>query len=246
MTAPHGMRRQRGVALLLVLWVLALLSALLAGLVGWVHLQNRQALWQRQHTQALLAAEAGLSMAVVAQLQRDPQQRWLSDGQAHTLSFNGAQLAVSLRSEQGKLDLNAGSAEQIARLLQASGASAEQARQFSRALAQRRADGQAPLRMIEELRTLPGMSQSLYRRAGPYMTLWSGLPGPDPRLAAPWLRRALDLPRVGPVGGDAGPIVTIRSRATLPGGYTTTLRVTLLLNPSKEGARPYRVLRWQE
>ncbi|SED69075.1 general secretion pathway protein K [Pseudomonas coleopterorum] len=246
MTARSGMRRQRGVALLLVLWVLALLSALLAGLVGWVHLQNRQALWQRQHTQALLAAEAGVGMAVVAQLQRDPQRHWLADGQAHALSFNGAQLAVSLRSEQGKLDLNAGSAEQIARLLQAAGASAEQARQLARALEERRGDGHAPLRMLEELRAIPGMDQSLYRRAAPYLTLWSGLPSPEPRLAAPWLRRALDLPQGGPMGEDAGPIVTIRSQATLPGGYTTTLRVTLLLNPSKEGARPYRVLRWQE
>ena len=101
-------------------------------------------------------------------------------------------------------------------------------------------------RMLEELRAIPGMDQSLYRRAAPYLTLWSGLPSPEPRLAAPWLRRALDLPQGGPLGEDAGPIVTIRSQATLPGGYTTTLRVTLLLNPSKEGARPYRVLRWQE
>ena len=74
------MKRQRGVALLLVVWVLALLSTLLAGLVGWVHLQNRQALWQRQQTQTLLAAEAGIGLAVMAQLDRDPQRRWNADG----------------------------------------------------------------------------------------------------------------------------------------------------------------------
>jgi len=33
------MRRQRGAALLLVLWVLALLSVLLGGLAGWVQLE---------------------------------------------------------------------------------------------------------------------------------------------------------------------------------------------------------------
>ena len=38
------MKRQRGAALLLVLWVLALLSVLLGGLAGWVQLQSRQAL----------------------------------------------------------------------------------------------------------------------------------------------------------------------------------------------------------
>ncbi|WGT36161.1 type II secretion system protein GspK [Pseudomonas atacamensis] len=240
------MKRQRGVALLLVLWVLALLGTLLAGLVGWVHLQNRQALWQRQHLQGQLAAEAGIAMAVMAQLDHDPQQRWLADNQVHALRFDDAELAVSLRSEQGQVDLNAAPAALIARLLQACGAPPGDARQLAQAVERRRADNQAPLRMVEELRELPGMTQAIYQRAAPYVTLWSGLPTPDPRFAAPWLQQALNLPRTRPSVTPAGSIFTVKSRATLPGGYTTTLRVTLLLNPSKEGARPYRVLRWQE
>jgi len=240
------MKRQRGVALLLVLWVLALLGTLLAGLVGWVHLQNRQALWQRQHLQGQLAAEAGIAMAVLAQLDHDPQRRWLADNQVHVLRFDDAELAVSLRSEQGQVDLNAAPAELIARLLQACGAPPGDARQLAQSVERRRADDQAPLRMVEELRELPGMTQAIYQRAAPYVTLWSGLPTPDPRFAAPWLQQALNLPRTRPSVTPAGSIFTVKSRATLPGGYTTTLRVTLLLNPSKEGARPYRVLRWQE
>ena len=57
-------KRQQGVALLVVLWVLAVLSLLLGGLAGWVQLESRQALWLRQNTHALLAAEGGLNMAV--------------------------------------------------------------------------------------------------------------------------------------------------------------------------------------
>lgn len=236
--------RQRGVALLLVLWVLALLASLLAGLAGWVGLQNRQALWQRQHTQAVLAAEAGVGMAVLAQLDRDPQRHWRADGQAHELVFDGVRLAVSLHSEQGKLDLNAAAMEQIERLLLACGGTTQQVQMLTLALQQRRAA--TPLRLLEELRELPGMDRTLYERAIPCLTLWSGQPSPDPRLASSKLRHALGLPRGGPVPQDGGPVLTVDSRATLPGGYTTTLRVTLLLNPSKEGTRPYRVLRWQE
>lgn len=240
------MNRQRGVALLLVLWVLALLASLLAGLLGWVHLQNRQALWQRQHTQALLAAEAGIGMAVLAQLGPDPQRHWRADGQPHALRFDDAQLAVSLRSEQGKLDLNAAPVEQVARLLHACGATPGQLAQLTHALNQRRGASQAPLRMVEELRELPGMTQPVYQCAVPFVTLWSGMASPEPGLAEPWLQSALNLPRSAANRGDAGPIITLQSRATLPGGYATTLSVTLLINPSKEGARPYRVLRWQE
>lgn len=239
------MNDQRGVALLLVLWVLALLSTLLAGLAGWVHMQNRQALWQRQHTEAVLAAEAGVAMAVLAQLDHDPRHHWNVDGQAHALEFGQVALAVSLTGEAGKLDLNAAPAESFARLVHACGGSPEQAAQLSQALDQRRGGGRVPLRVIEEARELPGMDARLYQCASAHSTLWSGQPMPDARLASPWLRRALNLPQGGPAT-EAGPVITVQSRATLPSGFTTALSVTLLLNPSKEGARPYRVLRWQE
>ncbi|RJX77391.1 general secretion pathway protein GspK [Pseudomonas sp. LS-2] len=240
------MRGQRGVALLLVLWVLALLGTLLAGLLGWVHLQNRQALWQRQHTQAVLAAEAGVGMAVLAQLDRDPKRHWKADGQPHALPFDEATLAVSLTSEAGKLDVNAAPVESLARLVMACGGSPAQSAQLSQALNQRRGGDRAPLRTIEELRELPAMDQRLYTCVSAHMTLWSGLPAPDAGLASPWLRRVLNLPQGGVTANDAGPVITVQSRATLPGGFGTTLSVTLLLNPSKEGVRPYRVLRWQE
>ncbi|WP_295476431.1 general secretion pathway protein GspK [uncultured Pseudomonas sp.] len=240
------MTNQRGVALLLVLWVLALLGTLLAGLLGWVHLQNRQALWQRQQTQALLAAEAGVEMAVLAQLDRDPQRHWKTDGQARALRFDQASLAVSLTSEAGKLDVNAAPAESFARLLRACGSSAEQSGQLSQALTQRRGDKRPPLRSIEEVRELPAMDQRLYQCASAHLTLWSGLPAPVAGQASPWLRQALNLPRGSGAATQAGPVITVQSRATLPGGFSKTLSVTLLLNPSEEGVRPYRVLRWQE
>src|SRR5471032_379919 len=93
-----GMRRQRGAALLLVLWALALLSVLLGGLAGWVQLQSRQALWLRQHTQTVLAAEAGIALALA-------DRRWIADGRDMPLTFDDAQLQVSLRSERRKQGL---------------------------------------------------------------------------------------------------------------------------------------------
>lgn len=238
--------RQRGMALLVVLWVLALLSVLLAGLVGWVRLETRQALWQHQHTQAILAAEAGLGLAVAALLERNPQRQWLADGQAHGLDFDGVELRLSVFSERGKLDLNAAASADFARLLKALGASAAQAEDLEHALDQRRGGGQSPLRLLEEVRELPGMTEALYTGLLPDVTLWSGLDSPDPAFASPLLKRALNLGRGIAQVGEQGPMLSIHSQARLADGFTTTLRVTLLLNASKEGTRPYRVLRWQE
>src|SRR5471030_1710899 len=94
--SARRMKRQRGAALLLVLWALALLSVLLGGLAGWVQLQSRQALWLRQHTQTVLAAEAGIALVMA-------DRRWIADGRDIELTFDDAQLHVSLRSERGKL-----------------------------------------------------------------------------------------------------------------------------------------------
>ncbi|WP_287815837.1 type II secretion system protein GspK, partial [Pseudomonas sp.] len=196
------------------------------------------------HTRASLAAEAGLNLAVRALVDTDPQQRWVADGRVQTLRFDDAVLQVSVRSERGKLDLNAGAAGDFARLVAALGAG--QGPALAAALDQRRSDNQPPLRALEELRDLPGMSTALYQALVPEVTVWSGQESPDPALATPWLRRALGLPSLNISGAEPGPILTLTSVAQLPGGFSAALVVTLLLNPSTEGARPYRVLHWQE
>lgn len=240
------MKKQKGIALLLVLWALALLSLLLGGLAGWVQLETRQGLWQRQHTQALLAAEAGMNQAVLALLDKSHRPRWIADGRGTPLRFDEAQLLVGVTSERGKLDLNAALVDDVSKVAQACGASRNQAAQLTKALQARRGGDEPPLRVIEELRQLPGMTQILYNRLLPEVTLWSGLDRPEPAFATPLLKRALNMPNQAAVGADPGDVVTIESQAQLPSGYSARLQTTVLLNPSEGNAQPYRVLRWQE
>ena len=239
------MSGQRGAALLVVLWVLALLGTLLAGVASLVHMQNRQSLWQSLNTRALVAAEAGVALAVEALARRDPRTRWRPDGRVHLQRFDDSELQISVRSERGKLDLNSGLASDFSRLFEACAAGAEPARNLARELGRRQADS-TPIRMLEELREVPGMTQTLYQCALPMVTVWSGEPRPLPELAEPLLARALNMPAVRNLETDGGPTFSISSQARLPGGHIATLHVTLMLNPPKEGARPYRVLRWQE
>lgn len=239
------MKAQQGVALLLVLWVLAVLSTLLAALVGTLQLQQRQAGWQREQVQALLAAQAGLAQAVVALQARDLQARWRADGQPHAFALDEAQVSVSVRSERGKLDLNAAAAADVARLLRACGATPDRATQVAEALEHQRTGGE-PLRTLDEVRALPGMNWVLYQRILPLITVWSGQAQPEPSLAPRRLARALGLTVVQATSLDPGQILTITSTARQPTGSRAQLRVTLMTIAAKEGARPYRVLRWQE
>ncbi|MBW1246514.1 general secretion pathway protein GspK [Pseudomonas tolaasii] len=233
------MRRQRGAALLLVLWVLALLSVLLGGLAGWVQLQSRQALWLRQQAQTVLAAEAGIALVMAA-------QRQVADGRETLLTFDDAQLHVSLRSERGKLYLVNAEADDVMRLALACGATQAQATQIAKALDARRHQGLAPFRVLEEVHQLPGMTPALYRQLLPEITLWSDLDRPDPAFASPLMREALNLPHADAEGADPGEMLEIDSRAERPGGYVARRQVTVLSSPMEDGAQPYRVLRWHE
>jgi len=233
------MKHQRGVALLLALWVLALLSVMLGGLAGWVQLQSRQAAWYRQHASAEFAAEAGLNLAVQGLLDPLQRQYWVADGRETVLQFD-------VYSERGKLDLNSAPGSELARLAQACGASQQQVAAMVQGLEARRRDDAAPLRVIEEIRQLPGMTLALYSQMLPDVTLWSGLDRPDAAFASPLLRRALHLGSPSAVGATPGDVLLIDSRAERPGGYHARLRTTLLLSLAPGSAQPYRVLRWQE
>src|SRR5471030_1779294 len=60
----NAMKPQRGAALILALWALALLSLMMGAVVQAIRLENRQSAYELQHTKAQLAAEAGLALAI--------------------------------------------------------------------------------------------------------------------------------------------------------------------------------------
>ncbi|MFJ4257772.1 hypothetical protein ACIP01_12625 [Pseudomonas monteilii] len=108
-------------ALILVLWLLVVLSLVVTGVVATQRVQNRQSHTELQRSKALLAAEGGLSLAV-HELLKAPE-RLLANGQAYPATWDGVKLALSVRREHGKLDLNFGNLDYFARFFNAMGAS---------------------------------------------------------------------------------------------------------------------------
>ena len=238
-------RQQRGAALLLVLWAMALLSLLLASLISEARQQASLGLWQREHLRAQLAAEAGLALAVRALNDPRPQARWRADGEPHPAQFEQAQLTVRVNSERGKLDVNAAPPDEVARLATALGASSDEAKGLAAALYRRRLGGH-PLRTLEELRQLPGMGGLLYQRLVPHTTVWSGLSGPDPALATPVLREVFGLPRASALYADPGPVLSILSQARLPNGFTARFDATILLSSQDDTGQAYRLVHYSD
>ena len=106
MTMHHGCRRQRGVALILVLWVMALMAILLGSFALMARTENLEARHMFDGTTARYGAEAGLERAVYELRNPDVTTRWVCDGRPYEFDFDNAHIHVEILDESGKIDLN--------------------------------------------------------------------------------------------------------------------------------------------
>lgn len=201
-------RRQRGVALLLVLWACTLLAVVLGGYAALARTQALQTRYQFAQTQAHYAAEAGLMRAIQALQAGDPKQRWIGDGRAYPFAFAGAQVTVRIVDEDGKVDLNAATPAVLQGLFRAAGMDAAaagalaanvvtwrtflvQPGQASRDRAAYAAAGRSygprhgPFATVQEFQQVLGVTPQRYAALAPVLTIWSGRAVPDPNTAPP-------------------------------------------------------------
>lgn len=205
MRALPSRRRQRGVALLLVLWACALLAVLLAGYAAVVHTEAVLARYQLAHTRAHYAAEAGLVRALRGLHDDRDAQRWIGDGRLYTMQYGGAEVRIRAVDESGKVDLNSASPEVLQGLFRAAGLAPADAQVLAAHVVEWRtlpafedtagdvadyaaagrhyAPRHGPFASVEELQMVLGMTPALYRTLAPHITLWSGQASPDPNVA---------------------------------------------------------------
>ncbi len=184
--------RQGGLALVIVLWVVAALSVLVLGLSQTSRLQTQLTQHHRAATEARALLEAGLvvGMARVA---------WfgsINQRDSHAFDLGGAQVQVDIHPATGFIDLNEAPADLLARLFRyGAGLETEPAEALAAAVVDwrdsdpmnrdSRAEGyRGPFRVPEEVGQVPGASRDLHDSIKRYVTLYSGAPQVNP-FAAP-------------------------------------------------------------
>ncbi|MEW8437184.1 MAG: PilX N-terminal domain-containing pilus assembly protein [Candidatus Thiodiazotropha taylori] len=150
--------RNRGVALILVLWMVALLTIIAASFSTQSKVESRLAGNSKVALQAKLLAESGFSRAVMELMVISPQQRWNFNGQLYPLQTAQGELEVSIRNASGLLDLNKASSDQLNRLFVLISDDPEE----RNALVDRLHDW----RDADDLRRLNGAEDKDYRAAG--------------------------------------------------------------------------------
>ena len=206
-------QRQRGIALVAVLWALVLLAVIAASVTRDSRTQARIARNAIDAAAAEALADAGLHRAIEA-LGRRGGDRMRVDGTIYSWRFGGGEVRIAVEDEGGKIDLNHADEALIAALLAAAGAGPGRATELAAAIADfRDADDlvrpggaededyrragraagpkDAPFAAVEELLDVLGMTPELYGRIAPAVTVHSRRRLPMRELAPPLVGAAL-------------------------------------------------------
>lgn len=191
------MKREKGIALVLVLWVTLLMSVIAGSFALSARTESIQSRILYNETQARFMAEAGLNRAVFELRNPDPVSRWIADGRTYEMELDGVKIEIKMTDESGKIDLNQANEELLIGLFASVGmgldeaigladkvmdwkdadeevrlSGAEDADYF--AVDYRHGAKDAPFDTVPELIQVMGVSYEMYRKIEPALTVYSG------------------------------------------------------------------------
>lgn len=199
---------QQGAALLLVMWLIALLAALVGAfalIARTEHLQGRVLV---RGLVAENAARAGIEYAMTRIAATEPRQQWLPDGRTHRWRYGDARIEVRIVDENGKIDLNQADAALLTEFIRAFQPDQQRASQLASfildwrdpdSLTQPAGGGEdadyasaglpygakdGEFESVAELETVIGFTPDLYAKMAPHLTVFSGRVRPDPAFAS--------------------------------------------------------------
>jgi general secretion pathway protein K len=201
--------RQRGIALVLVLWATTLLSVIAASFAFSIRTDTLLAQNLVASARAQALADAGVQRAMFEMFKPvGDKKRWKGDGALHVWEFGGAKINITVLDTSGKIDLNTGNEQLLKSLFKSAGGLDEER---SAALMDVIADwrdpddlkrvkgaeapeyqaaglkykpSNAPFETIDELRQVLGMTPQLYAKLADTLTVESRQAGVNPAIAS--------------------------------------------------------------
>jgi general secretion pathway protein K len=268
----HPVTKQHGMALVLVLWLVVLLSVIATGHSRNTHIETRLAARHVDTSTSRHVAEAVIQLAILDLLLADGEQPVDTSGRARPVQVLGRNATISIRRASGFIDLNKADDTVLQALFLAGGANDAQALQLAHAVVDWRdsddllhmhgaedddyrsagiqwTSRDADFERIEELQYVFGMTGNVYRAVLPYVTVYSGQSAFDIEAAPEFLINAL-----------TGSALAMNSASTrndigtgnyhiavsIPGANSTLVSIEAVVNISGSREEPYRLLEWRE
>lgn len=184
----------RGVALVVVMWIVVLITILVGTFSVLARTESMQSRFMFDATQARYAAEAGIHRAVLEMRSPDLETRWVPDGREYMVQFGTAILEIAVIDESGKINLNAADEELLTNLFLSRGVDERQAYALADSILDWREDSEfprefgatendyyaagypygpknAPFDTIDEVQQVMGMTYPLFRAIEPAITI---------------------------------------------------------------------------
>jgi general secretion pathway protein K len=215
MIARHDSTRQRGVALIIVLWIITLLMVIAASFIQTMRTDVNVVANSLVRVKSEALADAGLQRALYELAK--PQNidgRWTTDGSSREWLYRDIVVNITMQDETGKIDINRAADALMRGLLLSQAVPEEDATKLVDAIADwrdadsnRRLKGaEAPeytaaglsygpanalFQSTEELKLVVGMTPEIFTRIAPLITIFSGQPGINEQVATREVLRAL-------------------------------------------------------
>jgi general secretion pathway protein K len=207
---------QRGMVLVIVLWIVALLAVMAGGFAYSMRVETRLATSAVERAQARALAEAGVAYAQAWQLDHEASRKiWPPNGDPHEWSFGGGRLRIQVTDANGLVNLNNADPKLLETLFAGVGLEGRDRDQLVQAIldwresdqdrlsmgagrAERRPGGRlrpkkARFESIEELQQIEGITKEIYERIANEVTVFSNHVGVNPEFASVGLLRNLGL-----------------------------------------------------
>ena len=206
MTRACRIKSQHGIALVLVLWVLLLLTIITGSFALMARMDRMEAHALLSGTQARLSAEAAINLVVLSLRDPDDETRMIADGRTYQTELDGVLVEVSATDERGRVDINATDELTLANLFIGHGMEFDAAELLAAAVLDWRDEDELErvngaeedaylaaglemgpanrsFMMTEELLQVIGMEYELYRLLEPGITVFSRVAEPNPAFA---------------------------------------------------------------
>ena len=185
---------------------MVIVSIAVVGVASAIRGDARRSHRQGERAKMAAVADAAISLTILQLANAVPSNRLAVDGTPATRSFEGHSVQVSVQDEAGRIDLNRASGEAIGRLLRANGVQEESAPALVDKILDWREAGlgkrlngakrddyhdaglrygsrDGPFASVDELKLVMGMSQGLFDRIRPALTVHSQSSSIDPASA---------------------------------------------------------------
>jgi len=206
MNVRFNRSKQDGIALVLVLWVLILLTVMTGSFALMARMDGLEANTLLSGVQARLSAESAINLAVLALRDQDDETRMLANGKTYTQVLDGILVEVSAIDERGKLDINSTHELTLVNLFSGHGMELTEAETLAAAVMDWRDEDELervngaeedayfaaglqigpanrPFLMTEELLQVIGMTFDFYKKLEPGISVFSRASQPDPAYA---------------------------------------------------------------